>query len=296
MNPNYTRPRTDNDSWIAKVALRADVARELAPTATVLEAFAGEGAMYRQVWSPFRGATADKVTGKVEDAAKERPLWACYRGDTEKMLRAGWMGHRTWDVVDVDAYGSPWPFVLAWAKSDRLFAANTMLICTDGYMAKASLSPPCRALFGDKGPREATEHRRLTNAEHVLVKAALDDGRISSTEPCEVCGATQRVEGGRPFVIRHHWDYTLPLDTIPLCLECHQRVHTGAIPEPRTGKVLRSTAERRDVRPDDYLDLARRRVGAWIEPKGGRIDSFETIAPPKSNMRLHLLRLTFTGS
>lgn len=281
----------DNGQWVAKTKLRSEIVATLPPAARILEGFAGSGKMYRQVWSPFAGATIDKDEAKVLDAARERPNWACYRGDTERVLLAGWMSRVPFDVIDFDAWGSPWPFVLAWSRSKRERAPKTWLILTDGYMAKTSVAPLCRALFAEAGPRTHSEHRRVTNAAHVAVQAALVDGRIPNTEPCEVCQTPQRREGDAWFVIRHHFDYALPLETIPLCLEHHQQVHGGRIPEPRTGRIYSPTAERRDVPAEDYLDLARRRIGEWVAP--GVVDSFETIRPERATVRLHLVGLRF---
>lgn len=105
--------------------------------------------MFAAAWSSFAGACMDEDERKVRDAATARPRWACYRGDTERALLAGWMGHVPFDVVDIDAYGSPWPFAFAWCRSGRLRAPVTHLFLTDGYMDHADIAPRCRALFAD---------------------------------------------------------------------------------------------------------------------------------------------------
>ena len=46
-------------------------------------------------------------------------------------------------------------------------------------------------------------------------------------------------KNGAAGIHQHHWSYRPEhmKDTIPLCRSCHRRVHTGVIPEPRTGRV-----------------------------------------------------------
>jgi len=146
--------KRDNGSAAAKAKFRNAVARSLPDEARILEGFAGEGRMYRACWSAFSGATIDKNETKARDAARARPTWAVYSGDTERALWAGWMSRVPFDVVDLDAYGSPWPFVRAWFDSERTRAPTTHLVLTDGYMRQASMAPPCRALFPNrKGQR-----------------------------------------------------------------------------------------------------------------------------------------------
>jgi hypothetical protein len=136
----------DNGSFTPKALLRSELRRELG-SPTVLEGFTGEGRMYRAAWEGLRGATIDKDEAKVRDAARERPTWAVYQGDTERALRAGWMAHHPFEVIDLDAYGSPWPFVRAWF-APRARAPRTVLVLTDGYFGQVSMSHPCKVLFG----------------------------------------------------------------------------------------------------------------------------------------------------
>lgn len=142
----------DNGSLRAKQRQRLRFTAELGDDARVLEGFTGKGAMYRACWSRFaRGATIDKDEAKVRQACKRRPYWACYAGHTDRALAAGWMGHWAFDVVDLDAYGSPWPFVRAWfTPCDRRVADVTHLFLTDGYMRQASIATRCRALFPEQ--------------------------------------------------------------------------------------------------------------------------------------------------
>ena len=89
----------------------------------------------------------DLDESKADLAAKSRGSWACYHGDSEKALGFGWMSHVPFRVVDVDAYGEPWKFFLAWLQSDRERAPVTDLVLTDGYLSRASIAT-CTAIFG----------------------------------------------------------------------------------------------------------------------------------------------------
>lgn len=136
----------DNGAGSAKIRFRLQATRHLPDTALVLDVFAGEGLMWRRCWQRFHGATLDVMAAKVRRAAKERQAWACYRGDALRALRAGWMGHVPWDVIDLDCYGSPWRFVRAWMLSPRARAERTVVILTDGYSQRPIAID--RAIFG----------------------------------------------------------------------------------------------------------------------------------------------------
>lgn len=159
----------DNGSGWAKRRLRLQTVGAALPRLRVLEGFAGEGELYRTVWEgAAAGAAIDMDPDKAALAATERRRWAVYCGDTEKALASGWMGHVAFDVVDLDAYGSPWPFLRAWCASERERAPETTLFLTDGYMSRASLAPPCRALFPGMGKARmqvpAAEYRATVSA------------------------------------------------------------------------------------------------------------------------------------
>lgn len=130
--------KRDNGSMGAKIKVRRAV---MFDGATVLECFAGQGAMYRHVWnSASFGACMDYERSKIIDAAGERECWACYVGDSIKAIRHGFMGHVPFDIVDIDAYGSPWETVHAWFISSRRRAPVTTLIITDGVWAKVKIA------------------------------------------------------------------------------------------------------------------------------------------------------------
>lgn len=133
------RKKVDNSIASVKIWVRLQAVKHLPRTARVLEFFTGDGVMHEFCWSHFAGATIDKDSKKSAIAASERPTWAVYEGETEASIGGGWMSHVPWDVIDIDAYGSPWPFLLAWARSDRARARETVIVLTDGIMSRSAI-------------------------------------------------------------------------------------------------------------------------------------------------------------
>lgn len=74
--------------------------------------------------------------------------------------------------------------------------------------------------------------RKFINRMRSAVAKARKGGTLAAPAACESCGAAERL-------VLHHWSYEEAhwLDVIPLCRRCHARVHTGALPEPRTGRM-----------------------------------------------------------
>ena len=78
------------------------------------------------------------------------------------------------------------------------------------------------------------------------VARAISAGRLVRSSFCEACGGRGdlRLISNMPIHL-HHWSYDREywLDVIPLCVSCHRRVHYGAIPEPRTGRMYPRRAD-----------------------------------------------------
>lgn len=138
--------KRDNGSPRLKQQVRREVRERFTLPPSVLELFAGEGRLRRSSWAGCHGATMDMDPAKATQAATDSPTWATYEGDSERALLTGWMGHHPWDVIDVDAYGSPWPFVRARFLSERERAPVTWLILTDGRLARLGISGLCWSL------------------------------------------------------------------------------------------------------------------------------------------------------
>lgn len=96
---------------------------------------------------------------------------------------------------------------------------------------------------------------------HTAVRNALDSGRLLAPSACEACGQLQRqTEGGRPWVVLHHWSYAREcwLDVIPLCYSCHRRVHSGLMAEPRTGRFYARHSGPAGISAETVRDLLAR--------------------------------------
>lgn len=164
--------RRDNSVGGPKVAARQRIAAALPASAWVLEVFAGKrGLLYERCWERFHGAAMDVDAGAAERAALARPRWAVYRAEAERALRAGFMRHQPFDVLDIDAWGAPWKFLQAWCESERARAAETHVILTDGYMSRVSVGNPDRALWPElDGKRE-----RFAGAGNAAYLARVDE-------------------------------------------------------------------------------------------------------------------------
>lgn len=150
-----SRKQKDNGSYSVKQRQRLAKTSGLTADTRVFEGFCGEGRIYRGAWCRFeRGVCLDKVESKVRSAAFERPGWACYQGDTERAIIGGLAADVQFGIVDLDAYGSPWPFLRAWMTSDRDHAPLARVFLMDGYMSQASISRSCRALFPERAGQQ----------------------------------------------------------------------------------------------------------------------------------------------
>jgi hypothetical protein len=58
-----------------------------------------------------------------------------------------------------------------------------------------------------------------TAAEKERIRAEARKAVDVSGQKCAICGGTASE--------RHHEDYDRPLDVIPLCCDCHERLHAG---------------------------------------------------------------------
>lgn len=97
-------------------------------------------------------------------------------------------------------------------------------------------------------------HQRRGYAARAEVARAIREGRMLPPQKCEACGVARTVKtsgsGRLPNLVYHHHDYAKPLDVIALCQRCHQHVHHGLIPEPRTGVLYpRGRPARREFSP-----------------------------------------------
>lgn len=106
---------------------------------------------------------------------------------------------------------------------------------------------------------DPTPHRHgvMSRAQRAAQRA-LRKGQLPPLAECEACGLSGATTGLKRPIVGHHPDYSQPLWVIPLCHSCHRRVHSGRIPEPRTGRVYpRWTKDGRELPPftrEEVLD------------------------------------------
>jgi hypothetical protein len=97
---------TDNGDIESKIAVRRQALAWAPSSPAILETNAGEGHLYRAVWS----ATAGRHLGIDKRFVRPEgdPAGECWRGDNRHLLRRA-ISLGPWDVVDVDTYANPWP-------------------------------------------------------------------------------------------------------------------------------------------------------------------------------------------
>jgi hypothetical protein len=82
----------------------------------------------------------EKDETKAEGLAVQRPTWSVISGDAERGLRAGLGAHIAANVLDIDPYGDPWPFVEAFLFSDRALPDRLGVVVNDGLRHKLKLN------------------------------------------------------------------------------------------------------------------------------------------------------------
>lgn len=158
----------------AKVVYRKRIADLLPSSAKVLECFAGEGHIYRMCWASFQGVTIDKDELSARDASRERTSWAVYQGDTRRALADGLASRTSFDVVDVDCYGEPWPFVKAFFSEHKEYPACWWLVCTDGYASQRNTAAGSKTLFGGEGRLAGVGEQDYIKSGRGLVRVAAE--------------------------------------------------------------------------------------------------------------------------
>lgn len=131
----------------AKVELRRRLLSEVGQErAVVFDAFAGSGEMYREVWSAAAGYVGC-------DLRMFRDGRRAFVADNRRVLRA--VDLATFNVFDLDAYGSPWEQALIIAARRKVAADERIAIAlTEGSGLKlktGGIPDALRILCGVKG-------------------------------------------------------------------------------------------------------------------------------------------------
>ncbi len=116
--------KTDNGDHAGKILIREEALAAAGKAPKVLDCYAGEGVMYQAVW-----CRASSYLGVEKRFARRagHPAGRCWRGNNETLIAKA-MQQEPWDVVDLDAYGNPWPMlrkVLKLATGKRLVVPAT---------------------------------------------------------------------------------------------------------------------------------------------------------------------------
>jgi hypothetical protein len=100
--------KTDNGDPEAKFMVRRQALAWAPEKPAVLEAYAGEGHMFRGVWKAAVGRHLGMdVRFRRPDGD---PNGKCWRGDNFQLIKQA-MAYAPWDIVDLDAYANPWPLL-----------------------------------------------------------------------------------------------------------------------------------------------------------------------------------------
>jgi hypothetical protein len=152
--------KTDNHekAMPAKVALRREALAAVgAGNARVLDLFGGRGEMFGRVWNE-----AASYLGNDKDAAKA----LAHPGLTHNapaLVLVQALDLARFNVVDFDAYGSPWEEIAAFCRRRKLAPGETLaLVITDGSPRRAMLGLTAHALARLAGvdPNAAGAHAR----------------------------------------------------------------------------------------------------------------------------------------
>ncbi|MDL2315495.1 hypothetical protein LJC59_00230 [Desulfovibrio sp. OttesenSCG-928-A18] len=88
--------------------------------------------MYNDCYRGIPGTVLEKNQDKASALAEQRPEWAVYEGDSEKIIAAGVGFHIPINFVDIDPYGDPWPVVDAVFSQAEKMPDKWGLVVNDG--------------------------------------------------------------------------------------------------------------------------------------------------------------------
>lgn len=127
----------DNGDYERKVALRRGIVRQIAPPLVVCETHGGYGVMAAACYPCGAGVVFDIDRRKAQALATQRPTWRVYRADAGDALAAGVASDVAFSLLDVDAYGDPWPALESFFCRPRGMATTLHVVVTDGMRLKA---------------------------------------------------------------------------------------------------------------------------------------------------------------
>lgn len=117
--------------------LRRTALAQLSGTPVIVETHGGVGDVWSAVYRDVaEGVVFEKDPFKVVKLASQRPSWAVYEADCVSALTGGAGGHLCANLLDVDPYGSAWPTIQAFFRSERPRADKVAVVVNDGLRMK----------------------------------------------------------------------------------------------------------------------------------------------------------------
>ncbi len=102
----------DNSTFFEKTELRRRIIKAERPR-MILETHGGFGRIYDACYRGMRGAVCEIKKDAAGVLAMQRPEWAVYCGESEKIIRSGLMTCFPFDFIDLDPYGEPFTILEA---------------------------------------------------------------------------------------------------------------------------------------------------------------------------------------
>lgn len=143
---NVPKQDTSPSNHRAKVEIRNRVLAAVGPErARVLDCFAGEGLMFREVWSKAASCIGIDRRFFPDDRL-------CFVGETERVLRS--LDVQEFTIFDCDAWGSPWEQLYIIASRRRLAPGEVIgVVITEGQGIKLKMGGMSHALAKMAGMR-----------------------------------------------------------------------------------------------------------------------------------------------
>lgn len=123
----------------AKAELRQNILDNMGPeNCHVMDAFAGDGSMFRKIWHQAKGYVGCDLVFYRDD----RSAYVC---DNRRVLRA--IDLSPFNIFDLDAYGSPWEQALIVADRRKVATGETIgILLTEGSSLNLKMGGMPKAL------------------------------------------------------------------------------------------------------------------------------------------------------
>ncbi len=130
----------DNSTYRLKVMLRKEAMRLIDGEPIILETHGGRGRLFERCYDGVqRGTVIEKDDAKVSILTHQRPTWSVYQADSEMAIEGGAGSHLTYNLIDLDPYGSPFPTLSAIFCGSQNLADRVQLVVNDGLRQKVKL-------------------------------------------------------------------------------------------------------------------------------------------------------------